>query len=62
MGGEPMPMAQETAMPDKSPKIDFATLRARLPKEIGDDIVDISASPGIRGLCNYCNSTGCRSI
>ena len=46
MGGEPMPMAQETAMPDKSPKIDFATLRARLPKEIGDDIVRlISASP-----------------
>ena len=46
MGGEPMPMAQETAMPDKSPKIDFATLRARLPKEIGDDIVWlISQSP-----------------
>ena len=46
MGGEPMPMAQETAMPDKSPKIDFATLRARLPKEIGDDIVRlISQSP-----------------
>ena len=46
MGGEPMPMAQETAMPDKSPKIDFATLRARLPKEIGDDVVRlISASP-----------------
>ena len=46
MGGEPMPMDQETAMPDKSPKIDFATLRARLPKEIGDDIVRlISASP-----------------
>ena len=46
MGGEPMPMAQETAMPDKSPKIDFATLRARLPKEIGADIVRlISASP-----------------
>ena len=46
MGGEPMPMNQETAMPDKSPKIDFATLRARLPKEIGDDIVRlISASP-----------------
>ena len=46
MGGEPMPMDQETAMPDKSPKIDFATLRARLPKEIGEDIVRlISASP-----------------
>ena len=46
MGGEPMPMDQETAMPDKSPKIDFATLRARLPKEIGDDLVRlISASP-----------------
>ena len=46
MGGEPMPMDQETAMPDKSPKIDFATLRARLPKEIGDDIVRlISQSP-----------------
>ena len=46
MGGEPMPMAQETAMPDKSPKIDFETLRARLPKEIGDDIVRlISQSP-----------------
>ena len=45
MTGE-QPMDQETAMPDKSPKIDFATLRARLPKEIGDDIVRlISASP-----------------
>ena len=44
MGGEPMPMAQETAMPDKSPKIDFATLRARLPKEIGDDIVRLIAT------------------
>ena len=38
MGGE--------AMTDKSPKIDFETLRARLPKEIGDDIVRlISQSP-----------------
>ena len=45
MTGE-QPMNQETAMPDKSPKIDFATLRARLPKEIGDDVVRlISASP-----------------
>ena len=45
MTGE-QPMDQETAMPDKSPKIDFATLRARLPKEIGDDVVRlISASP-----------------
>ena len=42
MTGE-QPMAQETAMPDKSPKIDFATLRARLPKEIGDDIVRLVA-------------------
>ena len=38
MGGE--------AVTDKSPKIDFETLRARLPKEIGDDIVRlISQSP-----------------
>ena len=45
MTGE-QPMDQETAMPDKSPKSDFAKLRARLPKEIGDDIVRlISASP-----------------
>ena len=45
MTGE-QPMDQETAMPDKSPKIDFETLRARLPKEIGDDIVRlISQSP-----------------
>ena len=36
MGQEPMTMAQETP---QEPKIDFSTLRARLPKEIGDDIV-----------------------
>jgi len=36
-------MAQETQMSDQGPKIDFATLRARLPKEIGDDIVRLVA-------------------
>jgi hypothetical protein len=30
-------------MSDQGPKIDFATLRARLPKEIGDDIVRLVA-------------------
>jgi hypothetical protein len=39
MGQEPMSMDQE-------PKIDFNTLRARLPQEIGDDVVRlIAASP-----------------
>jgi len=42
MTGE-QPMAQETQMSDQGPKIDFATLRARLPKEIGDDIVRLVA-------------------
>ena len=41
-----MLMDQETAMPDKSPKIDFATLRARLPKEIGDDVVRLINAAG----------------
>jgi len=40
MGGESMPADQETT---EEPKIDFATLRARLPKEIGDDIVKLIA-------------------
>ena len=42
MTGE-QPMAQETQMSDQGPKIDFSTLRARLPKEIGDDIVRLVA-------------------
>ena len=42
MTGE-QPMAQGTQMSDQGPKIDFATLRARLPKEIGDDIVRLVA-------------------
>ena len=40
MGGESMPADQGTT---EEPKIDFATLRARLPKEIGDDIVKLIA-------------------
>ena len=40
MGGEPMIMNQGTA---EEPTIDFQTLRARLPKEIGDDIVRLIA-------------------
>ena len=38
MGGDVDPMAEET------PKIDYDTLRARLPKEITDDIVKLIAS------------------
>ena len=42
MGGDVMSKSQMT----EAPKIDFDTLRARLPKEIGDDIVRlIAASP-----------------
>ena len=38
--------AQEAMPTDQEPKIDFDTLRARLPREISDDIVKlISASP-----------------
>jgi len=41
-----MPMGQEPMTTDQGPKIDYATLRARLPQEITDDIVKlISASP-----------------
>jgi len=41
-----MPMGQEPMTMDQGPKIDYATLRARLPQEITDDIVKlISASP-----------------
>ena len=40
MTQQPMSMNQETS---QTPKIDFATLRARLPKEIGDDIVRLIA-------------------
>ena len=40
MGGGAMTMDQETA---EEPKIDFATLRARLPKEISDDVVRLIA-------------------
>jgi len=47
--GMPMgqaPMGQEPMTTDQGPKIDYATLRARLPQEITDDIVKlISASP-----------------
>ena len=42
MGSEPPAMAQEPDM-SQAPKIDFDTLRARLPKEIGDDIVRLIA-------------------
>ena len=42
MGGDVMSEPQMT----EAPKIDFDTLRARLPKEIGDDVVKlIAASP-----------------
>ena len=40
MGGEAMTMDQETT---EEPKIDFATLRARLPNEISDDVVRLIA-------------------
>ena len=36
-------MTPETQMSNQGPKIDFSTLRARLPKEIGDDIVRLVA-------------------
>jgi len=42
-GSEPMTMAQEPQMSAETPKIDFPTLRSRLPKEIGDDIVRLIA-------------------
>ena len=42
MAQEPMTMTQEPNM-SQAPKIDFDTLRARLPKEIGDDIVRLIA-------------------
>ncbi len=42
MGSEPKSMTQEPNM-SQAPKIDFATLRARLPKEISDDIVRLIA-------------------
>ena len=48
MTQEPMNMAQEPmgGGADMGQKIDFNTLRARLPQEIGDDVVRlISASP-----------------
>jgi hypothetical protein len=40
MGGEAMTMDQGTT---EEPKIDFATLRARLPNEISDDVVRLIA-------------------
>ena len=40
MGGGAMTMDQETT---EEPKIDFATLRARLPNEISDDVVRLIA-------------------
>ena len=46
MAQAPMSMPQEPMSMDQEPKIDFSTLRARLPQEIGDDIVRlIAASP-----------------
>ena len=41
-----MPMGQAPIPTDQEPKIDYATLRARLPQEITDDIIKlIAASP-----------------
>jgi len=46
MAQAPMSMPQEPMSMDQEPKIDFNTLRARLPQEIGDDVVRlIAASP-----------------
>ena len=46
MAQAPMSMPQEPMSMDQEPKIDFSTLRARLPQEIGDDVVRlIAASP-----------------
>jgi len=46
MAQMPMSMPQEPMSMDQEPKIDFSTLRARLPQEIGDDVVRlIAASP-----------------
>ena len=46
MAQAPMSMPQEPMTMDQGPKIDFSTLRARLPQEIGDDVVRlIAASP-----------------
>ena len=46
MAQAPMSMPQEPMTTDQGPKIDFNTLRARLPQEIGDDVVKlIAASP-----------------
>ena len=46
MAQEPMSMPQEPMTMDQGPKMDFSTLRARLPQEIGDDVVKlIAASP-----------------
>ena len=46
MAQAPMSMPQEPMTMDQGPKIDFNTLRARLPQEIGDDVVKlIAASP-----------------
>jgi hypothetical protein len=46
MAQAPMSMPQEPMSMDQEPKIDFSTLRARLPQEIGDDVVKlIAASP-----------------
>ena len=46
MAQVPMSMPQEPMSMDQEPKIDFGTLRARLPQEIGDDVVRlIAASP-----------------
>jgi len=46
MAQEPMSMPQEPMTTNQGPKMDFSTLRARLPQEIGDDVVKlIAASP-----------------
>jgi len=44
MGGEAMTMNQEQPTAVPTMPIDYDTLRARLPKEIGDDIVKLIAS------------------
>ena len=44
MAQEPMSMPQEPMTTDQGPKMDFSTLRARLPQEIGDDVVKLIAA------------------
>ena len=50
-------------MPQSTKKLDFETLRDRLPKEIGDDIVRlISQSPEALKTLQLLQRTRCRSI